>query len=85
MSRNISMFKEVNEYVNGNVVFGDDSKVPVNDRWDILFHVKDGSHQLISNIYYVPSMKSNILNSGQFLKKGYDFHSKDFSFFLKRW
>ena len=32
MSRNISMFKEVNESMNDNVAFGDDSKVPVKDK-----------------------------------------------------
>ncbi|KAH9670830.1 hypothetical protein KPL70_017126 [Citrus sinensis] len=83
MSGNRSMFIQLSESVNGSVAFGDDSKVPVKGRGNILFHVKDGSHQIISNVYYVPNMKSNILSLGQLLEKGYDIHLKDYSLFLR--
>ena len=62
MSGNGSMFMELNEFVNDNIAFGDDSQVPVKGKGNIFFHAKDGSHQLISNVYYVPNMKSNILS-----------------------
>ena len=83
MSRNRSMFVELNKFMNGNVTFGDDSKVLVKGKGNILFRAKDGSHQIISNVYYVPNMKSNIFSLGQLLEKGYDIHLKDCNLFLR--
>ncbi|KAH9697695.1 hypothetical protein KPL71_023716 [Citrus sinensis] len=83
MSGNRSMFVQLSESVNGSVAFGDDSKVPMKGRGNILFRARDGSHQIISNVYYVPNMKSNILILGQLLEKGYDIHLKDCSLFLR--
>lgn len=43
MNRNRSMFVKLNESVNGNVAFGDDSKIPVKDKGNNLFRAKDGT------------------------------------------
>lgn len=74
MSKNKSIFVELNESINDSVAFRDDSKVPVNGEGNILFHAKDGSHQLILNVYYTSNMKSNILNLSQLLEKDYYIH-----------
>ena len=78
-----SMFVELDESVHGNVSFGDDSKIPVKGKGNILIHLKDERHQFISNVYYVPKMKNNILSLGQLLEKGYDIHMKDSSLTIK--
>ena len=72
-----SIFVELNETVSGNVSFGDDSKIPVKGGGNILIRLKNGKHQFILNVYYVPNMKNNILSLGQLLEKGYVIHMKD--------
>ena len=36
-----------------------------------MIHERNGGHQFISNVYYVPNMKNNILSLGQLLERGY--------------
>lgn len=44
MSGNISISIELNEFMNDNIAFRDNSKVPVKGKGDMLSRAKDGSH-----------------------------------------
>ena len=46
MNENKSIIVELNESVKNNLAFGDNSKVSVNGRGNILFRAKDSSHQI---------------------------------------
>ncbi|XP_028061494.1 uncharacterized protein LOC114264962 [Camellia sinensis] len=70
------LFIEFDETVQAQVSFGDSSKTPVKGRGNILIKLKNGDHDYISNVYYVPAMKNNILSMGQLPKKGYDISMK---------
>ena len=76
-------FVELNENVSGNVSLGNSSKVRIEGKGTILISSKDGSHKMINDVYYVPKLKSNILNLGQLLEKGYEILMKDKCLWLK--
>lgn len=42
-----------------------------------MIQLKNGSHQFISEVFFVSDMKSNLLNLGQFMEKGYHIILKD--------
>ncbi|PKU71138.1 5'-3' exoribonuclease 2 [Dendrobium catenatum] len=71
-----NMFVEI-EAMESQIYFGDSSKILVKGKGKILIFLKDGTHQFIPEVYYVPDMKSNILSLGQLLEKGFDIHMKD--------
>ncbi|KAL4301681.1 hypothetical protein GQ457_10G015230 [Hibiscus cannabinus] len=76
-------FVKLDEKVKGNVSFGDSSEVQIQGKGTILISLKDDSHGLITDVYYVPKLKSNILSLGQLLEKGYEIHMKDRCLWLR--
>ncbi|KAL8100113.1 hypothetical protein AgCh_032391 [Apium graveolens] len=77
MCGNKNFFVNLDENVNGKVTFGDSSGVPIKAKGNILIHLKNGDHDFISSVYYVPSMKNNILSLGQLMEKGYTITMKN--------
>ena len=57
--------------------FGDGSCVDINGKGSILFEEKIGEHRLLTNIYYIPYLRSNILSLGQATEQGCDVRMRD--------
>lgn len=83
MSGKKRMFTHLNESMHSNVSFGDDSKALGKGRGNILFRAKDDSCKLIPNVYYMSTIKANILSLGQLFEKGYNIYLKDCSLFMR--
>lgn len=64
MCGNKEFFVELTEGVHGNVSLGDSSKLPVKGKGKIKIYQKDGKPESISDVYYIPNMKSNIISIG---------------------
>ncbi|CAL9028348.1 unnamed protein product [Prunus brigantina] len=76
-------FVELNEEVHGDVSLGDSSKLSVEGKGRIKIFRNNGKEEYISDVYYIPSMKSNILSIGQLLQKRYVVLMENNSLFLK--
>nr|GEX72122.1 zinc finger, CCHC-type [Tanacetum cinerariifolium] len=63
-------FKELDEKVIRKVRFGDGSYIEVKGKGLILIECDDEKQRIISHVYYIPSLKSNLLSLGQFTEIG---------------
>ncbi|KAF2287587.1 hypothetical protein GH714_001413 [Hevea brasiliensis] len=66
-----SSFSFLNKDFHSIVSFGDCSTVNVLGKGDIEIRTKNGLIEKISNVLYVPNLKSNLLSAGQLQEKGY--------------
>ena len=63
-------FKEIDEKITGNVRFGDGSYVEIKGKGSILLECKNKEQRVISQVYYIPNLRSNILSLGQLTENG---------------
>ncbi|GJR07948.1 zinc finger, CCHC-type containing protein [Tanacetum coccineum] len=63
-------FKELDEKVSGKVRFGDGSYIEIKGKGSILIECDDEKQRIISHVYYIPSLKSNLMSLGQFTEIG---------------
>lgn len=71
------LFVDLDESIRTEVRFADDRTIPVMGKGRILIKLKNGDHNYISDVFYVPNMKSNLISLGQLLEKGYDMRLYD--------
>ncbi|GJY77948.1 zinc finger, CCHC-type containing protein [Tanacetum coccineum] len=63
-------FKELDEKVSGKVRFEDGSYIEIKGKGSILIECYDEKQRIISHMYYIPDLKSNLLSLGQLTEIG---------------
>ncbi|PON46342.1 hypothetical protein PanWU01x14_252290 [Parasponia andersonii] len=66
-----SFFSYLNEDYRTTVSFGDHSKINVMRKGDVQIKNNSDSIEIMSNVFYVPDLKSNLLSLGKLQEKGY--------------
>ncbi|XP_004304866.1 PREDICTED: uncharacterized protein LOC101300551 [Fragaria vesca subsp. vesca] len=66
------LFAEQNESITSEITFGNAAKMPVKGKGKISIKLKKGENNSISDVYYVPSLRHNLLSVRQLSEKGYD-------------
>ncbi|KAJ8748569.1 hypothetical protein K2173_003470 [Erythroxylum novogranatense] len=70
MSGERRVFRELDTSVVGKVRFGDNSMIDICGREIVLFKCKTDEHLILSQVYYLPKLKSNIISLGQLGESG---------------
>nr|GEU62318.1 zinc finger, CCHC-type [Tanacetum cinerariifolium] len=63
-------FNELDEKVSGKVRFGDGSYIEIKGKGSILIECDDDKQRIVSYVYYIPSLKSNLLSLRKFTEIG---------------
>ena len=63
-------FMELNEGITGSVKFGDGSTVKIQGKGTITFKCKNGDKRTLNEVFYIPSLCSNIISLGQLSEEG---------------
>lgn len=70
MTGDINCFSEIDQSIFGKVKFGDESVINIHGLGSVLFQCKNGEHLTLTNVYYIPKLKSNIISLGQIDENG---------------
>lgn len=63
-------FDNLDETIIRKVRFGDDSRINIKGKGSVRFVFKGGEKKILSNVYYIPGLKSNIVSLGQATEGG---------------
>ena len=63
-------FSELDGNVTNTVKFGDGSRVAIRGRDTIIFRCQNGKHRALTNVYYIPQLRSSIISFGQLDERG---------------
>jgi hypothetical protein len=58
-------FSELDERHTGSVRFSDVCRVQIRERGTVLFRCKDGKHRALTDMYFIPELRSSIVSLGQ--------------------
>ena len=65
-------FSDLDESFRSTVTFGDNFKVPIMGKGNVKICSKENVNQIISNVFFIPDLKTNLLSIGQLQEKWYE-------------
>lgn len=77
MTGDRSYFNQLDETITGKVKFGDDLRIDIKGKGSITFVFKGGVKKKMSNVYFIPALKSNIISLGQATEAGCEVRMKN--------
>lgn len=77
MTGDRNYFKSIDETISGKVRFGDDSRIDIKGKGPVVFLTKDGEKKTLTDVYYIPDLRSNIISLGQATESGCDIRMRD--------
>jgi len=73
MTGNRSVLSRLDEGVRGLVRFGDGSHVSNQGKGSVVIQDHAKGHKVLTNVYFIPKLKSNIVSLGQLEEKGFKY------------
>ena len=70
-------FSKLNDDVTGTVKFGDGSRVAIQGHGTIIFRCQNGEHCTLTDVYYIPQLRSSIISIGQLDERSSEVLIKD--------
>ena len=70
-------FSELDTTITGKVKFGDDSRIDIKGKGTISFIDMKGEARKMTDVYFIPNLKSNIISLGQATEAGCDIRLRD--------
>ncbi|XBI71622.1 hypothetical protein VPH35_065793 [Triticum aestivum] len=72
MTGDRTAFAELDNAITGSVRFGDGSVVQIEGRGTVAFGTKRGAQRALTDVYYIPRLKSSVVSLGQLDENGCD-------------
>ncbi|XP_019087687.1 PREDICTED: uncharacterized protein LOC109127454 [Camelina sativa] len=77
MSGNRDFFVNLDETIQGMVRFGDDLRIKIQGKGYVCFVFANRDKKVLSNVYYIPNLRSNIISLGQATEVGCEVQMKE--------
>ena len=72
MTGDLRYFSKLDDTISGKVRFGDDSRIDIKGKGTISFTDMNGDSRRMTDVYFIPELKSNIISLGQATEAGCD-------------
>ena len=77
MTGSKAAFSELDDDVTDTMKFVDGSRVAIRGRGTIVFRYQNGEHCALTDVYYIPQLRSSIISIGQLDERGSEVLIKD--------